>query len=158
MIALLLALVATAPLDVPFVAQGKDTCAAAALTMVLRFWGVAADQDAIAKELLEPELRGIRGSALEAFARGRGMLAVAHEGDLAQLRDYVAKGRPMIVTLDAGRGRFHDVVVVGMDDEAALVHDPAEGASRSLKLRELEKRWARAGHFALLVLPAPPAQ
>lgn len=151
-------LLASAPLDVPFVAQGKDTCAAAALTMVMRFWGVAADQDAIAKELLEPELRGIRGSALEAFARQRGMLAVAHEGDLAQLRDYVGKGRPMIVTLDAGRDRFHDVVVIGLDEKAAVVHDPAEGAARPIKLVEFEKRWSRAGHFALLVLPAPPAQ
>ena len=158
MIALLLTLLASAPLDVPFVAQGKDTCAAAALTMVMRFWGVPADQDAIARELLEPELRGIRGSALESFARKRGMLAVAHAGDLAQLRDYVGKGRPMIVTLDAGRDRFHDVVVIGFDDTAAVVHDPAEGAARKVKLDAFEKRWSRAGHFALLVLPAPSAQ
>lgn len=155
---LLLALLAAAPLDVPFVPQGKDACAAASLTMVLRFWGVAADPDAIAKELLQPELRGIRGSALEAFARERGMLAVAHEGDLAQLRDYVGKGRPMIVTVDAGRGRFHDVVVIGLDDTHVVVHDPAEGAGRRLPLHAFEKRWSRAGHFALLVLPAPPAQ
>ncbi len=158
MTGLLLALLATATLDVPFVAQGKDACAAASLTMVLRFWGVAADQAAIADELLQPELRGIRGSDLEAFARGRGMLAVAHEGDVAQLREYVGKGRPMIVTLDAGRGRFHDVVVVGLDATHAIVHDPAEGAGRRLALDEFEKRWSRAGHYALLVLPAPSAQ
>ncbi len=143
-----------APLPVPFVPQQKDTCGAAVLTMVLRYWGVAADHDAIAAELVSPGLRGIRGSALEAFAQERGLTAVAHAGDLDQLRDYVAKGRPMIVSLDAGRGRFHDLVVVGFEAQAMIVHDPAEGASRRLAVRDFEKRWSRAGHFALLVLPA----
>jgi len=147
-----------ATLPVAFVPQQKDTCGAAVLTMVLRYWGVAADHDAIAAELVSPGLRGIRGSALEAFARRRGLTAVAHEGDLDQLRDYVAKGRPMIVTLDAGRGRFHDLVVVGFEDQRVIVHDPAEGAARRLASGDFEKRWARAGHYALLVLPggAPP--
>jgi ABC-type bacteriocin/lantibiotic exporter with double-glycine peptidase domain len=151
-------LMAAGPLAVPFVPQGKDSCGAAALTMVLRYWNVAADQDAIARELVEPALRGIRGSALEAFARRHGMLAVAHEGDLVQLRDYVARGRPMIVTLLARRDLFHDVVVVGFDGDAAVVHDPAEGALRRIGAGEFERRWSRAGHFALLVLPASPQE
>jgi hypothetical protein len=107
---------------------------------------------------VKPDLHGIPGSDLEAFARRRGMLAIAHEGDLAQLRDYVAKGRPMIVTLDAGKGRFHDVVVIGFDERGAIVHDPAEGAARVIGLEPLEKRWAVAGHFALLVLPQSPKE
>lgn len=147
-----------APLVVPFVPQKKDTCGAAALTMVLRFWGGTADPDAIASELLAPGLHGIKGSALEAFARRHGFTAIAHEGDLDQLRDYVGKGRPMIVSLDAGRGRFHDLVVVGFEDERVIVHDPAEGAGRRLVLRDFEKRWAGAGHFALLVVPARSPQ
>ena len=156
--AFFLAVLASATLLVPFVPQGKDSCGAAALTMVMRFWNVPADQDAIARELVEPDLHGIRGSSLEAFAKKRGLLAVAHEGDLAQLQDYVSKGRPMIVTLDAGKKRFHDVVVIGFEDGNAIVHDPAEGAARSIPLATLEKRWAVAGHFALLVLPQGPKE
>jgi len=147
-------LIGVASLAVPFVPQQKDSCGAAALTMVLRYWGQAADHDAIARELIAPDLRGIKGSALEAFARGRGLTAIAHEGDLEQLRDYVAKGRPMIVSLDAGRGRFHDLVVIGFEDEYVLVHDPAEGPARRLAISEFARRWGRAGHFTLLVLPA----
>jgi ABC-type bacteriocin/lantibiotic exporter with double-glycine peptidase domain len=146
------------PLAVPFVPQKKDSCGAAALTMVLHYWHVAADHDQIASELLSPQLHGIRGSALEAFARARGLTAVAHEGDLDQLREYVAKRRPMIVSLDAGRGRFHDLVVVGFEAQWVIVHDPAEGASRRIAARDFETRWARAGHFALLVLPGSPPQ
>ena len=155
-----LAVIALAPLavavalSVPFVPQERDTCAAAALAMVLRYWDVPADQAEIARELLEPELRGIRGSRLAAFARERGLTAIAYAGDLAQLRDFVAKRRPLIVAWKMGEG-FHDVVVVGFDAEAGeiTVHDPAEGASRRVPEADFEKRWAGSGHWTLLVLP-----
>ena len=93
----ILALAATIDLAVPFVPQEKDTCGAAALAMVLRYWGRPVAHSEIASALAEPELRGIRGTRLAAFAREHGLFALAYEGDLAQLRDYVGKGRPLIV-------------------------------------------------------------
>ncbi len=150
MLALLLALA----LDVPYVPQRTDSCGAAALAMVLRYWGVEAAHDEIAGVLVEPELRGIRGSRLAAYAEERGFVAVAHEGDRGHLRAHLAKGRPLIVALDAGKGRFHDVVVVDVAENGDVsVHDPAEGASRRLPARDFEKRWAKAGHWTLLVVP-----
>lgn len=143
-------------LDVPFIAQTRDTCSAAALAMVLAYWGTRVPQDEIAAALLQKELHGILGSRLAAFARERGFSALAYAGDLDHLRAYLAKGRPLIVALAARRGRFHNVVVVGVDDarEALLVNDPALGAARPLPLREFQARWARAEHWTLLVLPA----
>ena len=91
-------LLAASPLlDVPFVPQRKNTCAAAALAMVFRYWQRPVEHDTIAAALVEPELKGIAGSRLAEFARRNGATAIAYEGDLAQLRDYVAKGRPLIV-------------------------------------------------------------
>jgi len=132
MLAAVIPLLLAATLDVPYVHQQKDTCGAAALAMVLQYWGVAASHDEIAKELLQPELHGIAGSQLAAFAAGRGLTAVAHAGDVDHLRDHVGKGRPMIVAWAMGRGRHHDVVVIGFDDERVrvIVHDPARGAAR----------------------------
>jgi ABC-type bacteriocin/lantibiotic exporter with double-glycine peptidase domain len=154
----MLALVLTAAtvLPVPYVTQGKDTCGAAALAMVLRFWGQPASQDEIAAELFDPELHGIQGSRLAELARKRGLTAVAYAGDLAQLREYLDKGRPLIVAWKMRRDRFHDVVVVGFDEarRQVLVHDPAEGPSRRAALATFEKRWAGAGYWTLLVLPA----
>ena len=152
---LLAALLSAAPLAVPFVPQQKDSCGAAALAMVLRYWQQPASHDEIAQALLEPELKGILGSRLEAFARERGMTAIAYRGDMAQLREYVAKGRPLIVAWKVGRGRYHDVVVVGLEEGAVLVHDPADGASRRVAAGDFEERWAGAGHWTLLVMPAP---
>lgn len=152
----LLALLAALDLNVPFVPQQKDTCGAAALAMVFRFWDRPVAPDEIASALLDPELRGIRGSRLADFARARGFTALAYEGDLEHLRDFLAKGRPLIVAWKVGRDRYHDLVAVGFDEDAVLVNDPAEGASRRVPLKRFEERWAGAGHWTLLVLPAAP--
>jgi ABC-type bacteriocin/lantibiotic exporter with double-glycine peptidase domain len=154
---ILAVLLALATLDVPFVPQVKDTCGAASLAMVMRYWGRDVGQDEIAGRLLQKDLHGIRGSALQDFAAARGMTAIAYQGDLAQMRDYLAKGRPLIVAWKLGRGRFHDVVVVGYDETAreVLVNDPAVGAARRVDEPTFEKRWAGAGHWTLLVLPKP---
>jgi predicted double-glycine peptidase len=144
-------------LDVPYVHQQKDTCGAAALAMVLQYWGVAATHDEVARELLQPELRGIAGSRLAAFASARGMTAIAHAGDVDHLRDHVGKGRPMIVAWAMGGGRHHDVVVIGFDEarQRVIVHDPARGAGRHVDLDTFRRRWAGAGHWTLLVAPPP---
>jgi ABC-type bacteriocin/lantibiotic exporter with double-glycine peptidase domain len=145
-------------LGVPFVAQRKNTCGAAALTMVLRFWNEDVSHDDVARELVRPELSGIAGSSLAEFARDRGFEAVTYRGDMSHLRAFVAKGRPLIVAWHLGGSRYHDVVVVGFDDEreAVLVHDPAAGASRAVSVVKFEKRWARAGYWTLLVTRKAP--
>jgi ABC-type bacteriocin/lantibiotic exporter with double-glycine peptidase domain len=145
------------PIDVPFVRQAENTCGAASLAMVLRYWKEDVTHDAIAARLSGHEQRGIPGSSLQAFARERGLMAIAYEGDTALLRDYVAKGRPLIVAWKQGARRFHDVVVVGHDDARGefIVHDPAKGPSRRVKQKAFEKRWAGTGHWTLLVMPEP---
>lgn len=147
-----------AALDVPYVHQSKDTCGAAALAMVLQYYGVAVTHDEVAGQLLQPELRGIAGSRLAEFASSRGMTAVAHAGDVDHLRNHVDKGRPMIVAWAMGRGRYHDVVVIGFDDarRRVIVHDPARGAARAIDARTFARRWAGAGHWTLLVTPPRP--
>jgi ABC-type bacteriocin/lantibiotic exporter with double-glycine peptidase domain len=149
---------AASSLLVPFVSQHKNTCGAAALTMVLRYWNEDVSHDDVARALVDPELRGIAGSPLAAVARDRGFEAVAYRGDMAHLREFVGKGRPLIVAWRLGGSLFHDVVVVGFDDErgAVLVNDPAGGASRAVGIAKFEKRWAGAGYWTLLVTRKGP--
>jgi ABC-type bacteriocin/lantibiotic exporter with double-glycine peptidase domain len=126
--------------------------------MVLRYWGDPAPETEMMDALPGPSAKGLAGSRLAEVARGRGYEAIAYEGDLAHLREYVAKGRPLVVALEAGRGGYHDVVVLGFDDPAhqVVVHDPSAGPARRLPIADFEKRWAGAGHWTLLVLPARP--
>jgi len=153
---ILAAVLATAlVLPVPFVPQKKDTCGAASLGMVLAYWDRAVLHDEIAEALIEKDLHGIPGSRLAGFAQDRGLRAVAYEGDLQQLRDFVDKGRPLIVAWKVGKDRYHNVVVTGFDDEHAdvFVNDPAKGEHRRVSREKFEERWAGADHWTLLVLP-----
>jgi tetratricopeptide (TPR) repeat protein len=152
---LTLAMAAALTLPVPFEAQEKDACGAASLAMVLRFWHHDIAQKEITDALLEPELRGIPGSRLVEFARARGLRAVAYAGDFAHLRDFVGKGRPLIVALKVGRDRYHNVVVTGFDDEreAVVVNDPDKGPDRRVAEQKFEERWAGGNHWTLLVMP-----
>ena len=150
-----LSLALASTLAVPFVAQQKDTCGAAALAMVAAYWGLDLPQEETARALLQPELHGIAGSRLAELARERGLEAWTYQGDLAQLKDYVGKGRPLIVAWGVGRARYHDVVVIGFDEpgQEVIVNDPARGPRRRVAAASFEKRWAAAGHWTLLVLP-----
>jgi len=151
-------LAAATLLSVPFVEQQKDTCAAASLSMVLAFWQQPVAQEEVASALLQKNLHGILGSRLTQFAQARGFQAIAFSGDLGLLRDYLAKGRPLIVSFKVGRNSYHDVVAVGFDEARGtiLVNDPALGAARAVPERYFEKRWAGTDHWTLLVLPANP--
>jgi ABC-type bacteriocin/lantibiotic exporter with double-glycine peptidase domain len=144
-------------LDVPFVPQARDTCGAASLAMVMRYWGADVDHDQIVAEVAEPGEKGFAGSRLAAYAREHGFLAFPHEGDAVTLRDALSKGRPTIVALAAGKGLLHDVVVIGFDEETGrwLVHDPARGRDRRIERRAFEAAWRASGHYALLVVPRP---
>jgi ABC-type bacteriocin/lantibiotic exporter with double-glycine peptidase domain len=157
-VSILLGLLAAAQvqLAVPFVPQDKDTCGAASLTMVMRYWGDDVTHDHVVSAIVEASHPGIAGSRLEAFARARGYLALAYASDAAQLRESLEKGRPLIVALRVGKGLDHDVVVTGLDAEGAVtLHDPAVGRDRQVAKAEFEKRWSGTGHWALLVLPQP---
>jgi hypothetical protein len=153
--ALVLATATAIALPVPYVPQEKDTCGAAALAMVMGYWGRDVPHGEIAAALVEEELQGIRGSRLADFARARGMSAIAFAGEWDVVREHLAKGRPVVLAIDAGRGRLHDVVALGIDDGRAevIVHDPARGPERRIGKKDLEKRWAKSGRWALLVTP-----
>jgi len=145
-------------LVVPFVAQREDGCAAAALTMVLRYWGDPAPEGELTAALPGRDGSGVAGSRLADVAHKRGHEAVVYRGDMQHLREQLGKGRPLVVALGAGRRRFHDVVVIGFDDQgwAVVVNDPERGASRRLPARTFQKQWAESGYWTLLVLPAKP--
>jgi len=143
-------------LSVPYVPQRAEGCGAAALTMVLRYWGRPVLHDEVAAQLAEKELRGTSGSRLAAVAEAEGLRAVAVRGDRALLDDALARRRPVVVALDDGGRILHDVVVVGLDARAVVVHDPARGAARRLSWPRFERRWSAAGSWTLVVAPPAP--
>jgi uncharacterized protein YvpB len=152
-------------LDVPFVRQTKNGCGAASVSMILRYWrklGIAveaetADAARIHSRLYSQEARGTRGSDLEEYLRAQDFQTFVFAGKWEDLRQHLAKGRPLVVCLgaaDAG-GPRHYVVVTGLDDAGGLllVNDPQRRKLAKIHREQFEREWAAAGHWTLLALP-----
>ncbi len=151
-------------IDVPFVAQQGEGCGAASLAMVMQYWeqklGRAAtassDYAQIERALYSPGAHGIYASAMEHYLRGNGYRTFAFAGTLGDLAEHVAKGRPLIVALEPGKGEpLHYVVVAGVDParQTVLVNDPAQRKLLAEDTARFEREWKAAGSWTLLAVP-----
>src|SRR5258706_11765804 len=124
-------------LEVPFVHQVKAGCGSAAIAMVMQYWAsrqpgldaAAADAGRIDQVLLPGSTKGIPGQALKRYLEEHGFAAFVFSGEIRDLQQHLAKGRPVVVSLglNGSRAPLHYVVVVGLKDKAVLVNDPASG-------------------------------
>ncbi len=148
-------------LDVPFVKQDRYACGAASIAMVMQYWQaqsgqpLAAKAESIQKELYSADAHGIYTKDLEAYLRRSGYRTFALRGTWDDLREHLAKGRPLIVALQPARDDFHYVVITGLDWENNIVlkHDPAQRRLLKQHRADFEKEWKAAGNWTLLALP-----
>lgn len=148
-------------LDVPFIAQEKNGCGAAAAAMVMQYWnrelGRAASVDAKAmhRQLYSSPARGVYASDLQRFLRSHGYRTYAFRGEVQDLKHHLEKGRPLIVALKGGGDALHYVVATGFDFEENLVlkHDPAGRKLMKQRRTEFEAEWRGADNWTLLALP-----
>lgn len=152
-------------IDVPFVAQPRDGCGAAALSMVMQYWagkmGAAATVDSdvgrIDHELYVPQEHGIPAAAMGAYLQRHGFKAFAFAGKWSDLEEQIAKGRPLIVALKPqGQTELHYVVIDGIDSARGLVtmNDPAERKLLNEERARFEKDWSATRSWTLLAVPA----
>jgi ABC-type bacteriocin/lantibiotic exporter with double-glycine peptidase domain len=143
---------------VPEVRQvAREDCGAAALAMVLGYWGSPAGRDEIAAaSSLTPE-RGIRAAALRDFARHQGLEAFVVEGQLDDLDREIRQHHPVLVGMMkryARRDYSHYEVVVGINrwNRRVLTLDPAHGL-RVNSREGFAAEWAAAHQVTLVVFP-----
>lgn len=151
-------------LDVPFVAQKKNGCGAASLTMVMQYWAM---KDSKAHSLvmseeqiettLDPHERGISNQAMVEYLNTNGYRTFAFSGNWNDLRENLARGRPLIVALGprGARGPLHYVVAAGIDWEHdfVFVNDPAQRKMMRETRSEFEDEWKATGNWTLLAVP-----
>ena len=147
-------------LDVPFVKQEREACGAAALSMVMQYWGRSesdSDPAEIRRRLYSPKIHGIYASDLENYLRQHRFDTFNFAGSWQDLKLHLEKGRPLIVALKPGAGStfLHYVVVAGLDWETdtVLLNDPAQRKLLKQDRLTFEKQWAAAGKWTLLALP-----
>jgi len=146
---------------VPEVRQvAREDCGAAALAMVLNYWGSSVTGDAIATLLRPAREHGIAAARLREFARHQGLQAFIIQGSQADLQREIERHRPILVGVVKRyilRSYPHYEVVVGINRQRQriLTLDPAHGL-RVNGWDDFTTEWANAGHLALVVFPRPP--
>ncbi len=143
---------------VPEVRQSapKD-CGAAALGMVLGYWGRPLTLDEVRAAAPAVSDGGIKAAALREVARAQGLRAFVIEGRFSDLDRELAKQRPVLVgVMKTYRRRVypHYEVVVGINrrEQRILTLDPAHGL-RVNGNDGFADEWAAAGHVALIIIP-----
>jgi len=157
-------------LDVPFIQQEKDGCGAAVMAMVMQYWerqrvsspeapvrSIASSAAHIQHELYSRQAHGIYASAMEGYLKKHGYQTFTFIGTHDDLKQHLAKGRPLIVALKPAPGEkaLHYAVVVGVDWERRLVllNDPAEKKLLNVDVAEFDKQWKAVRNWTLLALP-----
>ena len=152
-------------IDVPFVAQSKDGCGSASISMVIKYWekkdaqtgGSSADPKKIQAALFSPAAGGIPASRMQKYFQESGYRVFAFQGEWRDLKHHLEQGRPLIVSLKASgpHGPLHYVVVVGVDSERGyvFVNDPAQQKMLRISRKGFESEWGYTGDWTLLALP-----
>ena len=151
-------------IDVPFVAQPKEGCGAASLSMVMQYWadkqGIAARPDSDVKsiqhDLYRPREHGIPAKLMGEYLRHHGFQVFAFPGKWSDLEAQIAKGRPLIVALrPQGQSELHYVVIDGVDSGRGLVtmNDPADRKLISEERARFEREWSPTHNWTLLAVP-----
>jgi hypothetical protein len=144
---------------VPFVMQKGRLCGPAALSSVLRFYGIDCTQDDIASGIYSEKARGTANVLMVTEAKKRGLWTdPVHRGDLLRLQRLIDEDFPVIVFIEADyivASARHYMVVVGYDRtrEAVIVHD-GYTTNKVIGFSEFRKCWsARKKWYLAACLP-----
>jgi len=151
--------------DVPFIAQAKNGCGSAAISMVMQYWEKkdgqgsrrSADTEKIQAALFSRAEGGIPASRMQKYFVESGYRVFTFQGNWTDLKYHLEQGRPLIVGLKASgpHGPLHYVVVVGIDSERGyiFVNDPAQQKMLRISRRGFESEWSYTYDWTLLALP-----
>lgn len=152
-------------IDVPFIAQARDGCGSAAISMIMQYWenragraaANSADPERIQAALYSPSAGGIPASKMREYFQSSGYRAFAFRGNWDDLKHHVQEGRPLIVSLKASGPLepLHYVVVVGIDAERGYVYlnDPAQQKLLRISREGFESEWNPTHNWTLLAVP-----
>ncbi len=147
---------------VPFFPQEKYQCGPASLASVLTYWGQEVSLEVLSDEIYLPKLKGTLPMDLEQAARARGLVTRSYRGSLADLRNHIALGHPIIAFLNLGSKIFpkgHFVVVTGYDDQnrQIVTHSITE-PNKGVAYDRFVEEWAKVDFWTLLILPKESKQ
>lgn len=130
--------------DVPYISQNaKDnTCAQAASTVLLKYWGVNTEYQQVVNESNRFNL-GTTASSAQSYLKSKGLKVQPYrKGTLDFVKSLVDQGRPGMVVLDYD-GAEHWVVVIGYNDatQRVVLHDSIGGPFQTMAYGTFKSYW-----------------
>jgi hypothetical protein len=130
--------------DVPFFDQNAqdNTCAQAAMSVVLNYWGKETTYSKVVHESNRFNLP-TSPQTVETYLKHNGLKVQPYrQGKLSFLRSLVDQGRPPMVLLQFGNSE-HWVVVVGYNQsqKSIIMHDSIDGAFSEMSESEFVGKW-----------------
>ncbi|MBI2896524.1 MAG: tetratricopeptide repeat protein [Deltaproteobacteria bacterium] len=136
----------------PTVTQKRSHCGPCTIELVLRYFGLQADQDSIAKAIkLES---GTPTYAMLEYFRQQGFVTRRFEGTLDRLKALIDAGIPVIIEEEYSMST-HVAVVIGYDDarDILFVQDPMTHRVRETFTEGLEELQGLFNHGAIVGVP-----
>lgn len=143
--------------DLPFFAQDDYQCGPAALATMLVHSGSPSTPEALVPMVYVPARKGSFQPEMSAAARSHARLVYTLEPQLETVLAEVAAGHPVLVLQNLALNllpRWHFAVVKGYDlERGRLVLNSGRYEDYEVSLTTFERTWARASHWAQVVLP-----
>jgi len=137
----------------PSVSQLRNHCGPASVELCLRFFGTAANQVDVAREIKHPD-GGTPVHRMRWYMDRAGFATRRIEADLPRLKGIIDAGIPVILEEDYSTSR-HVAVAVGYDDRRELleVQDPMTHEIRETLYEDLAKLREFSNYGALVAFP-----
>ncbi|HHX81685.1 MAG TPA: PA2778 family cysteine peptidase [Pseudomonadaceae bacterium] len=143
--------------DLPFFAQDDYQCGPAALATMLVHSGSPSTPEALVPMVYVPARKGSFQPEMSAAARSHARLVYTLEPQLETVLTEVAAGHPVLVLQNLALNvlpRWHFAVVKGYDlERGRIVLNSGRHENYEVSLPTFERTWARASHWAQVVLP-----
>jgi predicted double-glycine peptidase len=166
-------------IDLPAGRQSFDfDCGTKAFQLVMAYYGLDIPEGKLIEEL-KSSSKGTSVKSMISAAKKRGFQVIARTGfTLPEVRDFVTKGTPVIVLVQAWAERLmtlddwkndnddgHYVIVIGFSGSNIVFEDPASFRRTWMTEEEFLSRWhdvdpetnEKLEHFALVLLGKKPA-
>ncbi|QAU35987.1 bacteriocin-processing peptidase family protein [Janthinobacterium sp. 17J80-10] len=143
--------------NVPFYPQEDYQCGPAALAMAASAAGTPLRPESLVDQVYVPARQGSLQLEMLAAGRRHGMLSYRIRPGIDALLQEVAAGNPVIVLQNLSFSFapvWHYAVVIGFDrNRNMLVLHSGRTQNMEMSLFTFERTWARADHWAMLLLP-----
>jgi len=139
--------------NLPFHPQESYQCGPASLAGVLNYWGVAVTPDEVARNIFSASAGGTLTIDMVLYAQQKGLSAEQYKGSLANLKQNIDSGLPVVVLVDYGGILYrmnHFMVIIGYNEYGILANS-GKDHEKFIPEDDFLKSWEKTHFWTLRI-------